>query len=346
MERIRLGRTDIMATRLGFGGIPIQTVTREQALATVRYCYEKGINFYDTAQAYTVSEAIIGEALEGVRENVFIATKSGGRDVATVEKHLAASLEALRTEYVDIYQLHNVVGDETLAKVLAPGGVLDFLKEKRREGVIRHIGITSHRLETMLKALKTDEFATIQFPFNYIEDDAGKELFPLARQMDVGTLVMKPIAGGAMPHPAACIKWILAQDADVIIPGMESPRLVDANWEAVLSGPPDPEDMANLAAVAAELGPVFCRRCGYCLPCPSGIPVNFIASAELFFNRSGWHKLNAGHVEGFLKGVDCIACEECEKRCPYELPLTRIVPENSARLLRKARELGVMPDSN
>jgi predicted aldo/keto reductase-like oxidoreductase len=344
MKKIRLGRTGIMATRLGFGGIPIQTVTREQAVATVRYCYDKGINFYDTAQAYTVSEGIIGEALEGVRDNVFIATKSGGRDVTAVEKHLAASLEALRSDYIDIYQLHNVVGDESLAKVMAPGGVLDFLKEKKREGVVHHIGITSHRLETILKALKTDEFATIQFPFNYIENDAGRELFPLARRMDVGTLVMKPIAGGAMTHPAACIRWILAQDADVIIPGMESPHLVDANWEAARSGPPTPEDLDKLESLARELGPVFCRRCGYCLPCPSGIPVNFIASAELFFNRSGWHKMNGGHVEGFLKGVDCIGCAECERRCPYELPLTRLVPENSARLLKKARELGVIPD--
>ena len=341
MEKIRLGRTNIMATRLGFGGIPIQTVSREQALETVRYCYDKGINFYDTAQAYTVSEDIMGEALEGVRDKVYIATKSGGRDVATVEKHLKASLEALRTDYIDIYQLHNVVGDEVLEKVMAKGGVLDFVKEKQKEGVIRHIGITSHRLDTILKALKTDEFATIQFPFNYIENDAAKELFPLARKMNVGSLVMKPIAGGAMTHPAACIRWILSQPADVIIPGMERPELVDKNWDAVMAGPPTEEDLANLEQLAKELGPVFCRRCGYCLPCPHDIPVNFIASAELFFNRSGWHKLNEKHVEGFTRGTNCAQCGECADRCPYELPLTEMVPRYSARLLEKAKELGV-----
>lgn len=341
MEKIRLGRTNIMATRLGFGGIPIQTVDRQQALETVRHCFDRGLNFYDTAQAYTVSEDIIGEALEGVREQVYIATKSGGKDVATVEKHLRASLEALRTDYIDIYQLHNVVGDDVLAKLMAPGGVLDFVKEQQEKGVIRHIGITSHRLDTILKALKTDEFATIQFPFNYIENDAGKELFPLARQMDVGILVMKPIAGGAMTHPAACIKWILSQSADVIIPGMETPELVDKNIIAAAAGNPTEEDLHNLEALAKELGPVFCRRCGYCLPCPNDIPVNFIASAELFFNRSGWHKLNDRHVEGFQRGISCVTCGLCEKRCPYELPLTKLVPRYSGRLLEKARELGV-----
>jgi predicted aldo/keto reductase-like oxidoreductase len=333
-----------MATRLGFGGIPIQTVSRQQALDTVKHCFERGINFYDTAQAYSVSESIIGEALEGVRDRVYIATKSGGRDVGTVEKHLKGSLEALRTDYIDIYQFHNVVGDEVLEKLMARGGVFDFVREKQQEGVIRHIGITSHRLDTILKALKTDKFATIQFPFNYIENDAARELFPLARQMDAGILVMKPIAGGAMTHPAACIRWILSQAADVIIPGMESAELVDKNIAAVQGGPPTDEDLENLAEVARELGPVFCRRCGYCLPCPNDIPVSFIASAELFFNRFGWHKLSDKDVQGFVRGTQCVTCGLCEKRCPYELPLTTLVPRHSARLLEKAHKLSVSRD--
>lgn len=340
MQETRLGRTGMLVRRLGFGGIPVQTVNREQALETVRHAYERGINFFDTAQAYTTSESIIGEALADVRHEVFLATKSGGKDVETVKRHLAASLDSLRTDYLDLYQLHNVVGDEALAKLLAPGGVLDYVKAEQAAGRIRHIGITSHRLETAIKAVRTGEFATVQFPFNYIEHDAALELFPLARQMDVGIIVMKPIAGGAMTHPAASIKWILSQVTDVVIPGMENRELVDKNIAAAMAGSPSDGELAALQQLADELGPVFCRRCAYCLPCPQGIPVNFLASAELFFNRSGWHKLDEGHVESFRKGLGCAGCKVCEGRCPYNLPLSRIVPESSAKMLEKARSLG------
>ncbi|MGI6358559.1 MAG: aldo/keto reductase [Bacillota bacterium] len=340
MRKNRLGRTDMQVTTLGFGGIPIQTVSRGQAVETVRYAFMQGINFFDTAQAYTTSESIIGEALQDVREQVYIATKSGGRDVDTVRQHLTDSLANLRTDYIDLYQLHNVVGDEALDKLLAPGGVLDFVKEQQRAGKIKHIGITSHRLETAIRAIKTGEFSTVQFPFNYIEDGAAKELFPLARQMDIGIIVMKPIAGGAMTHPAASIKWILDQKVNVVIPGMESTHLVDKNIAAAAAGAPTEEELLSLQQLKDELGPVFCRRCAYCVPCPQGIPVNFLASAELFFNRSGWHKLDEGHVQAFLKGLDCAGCRLCESRCPYNLPLTKIVPETSAKMLEKAKALG------
>ena len=209
MQTIRLGRTNLVVKRLGFGGIPIQTVSREQALATVRHAFERGINFFDTAQGYTVSEGIVGEALADVRDQVFLATKSAGKDIATVKQHLANSLLNLRTDHIDVYQLHNVVGDETLQKLIAPGGVMDYLREEQAKGTIRYIGITSHRLDTAIKAVRTNLFDTVQFPFNYIENDAARELFPLARQLDVGIIVMKPVAGGAMTHPAASIRWIL-----------------------------------------------------------------------------------------------------------------------------------------
>jgi len=336
MKKVRLGRTGLFVTQISFGGIPIQTVSRQEAVATVRHCFERGINFYDTAQAYTTSESIVGEALEGVRDKVYFATKSGGRDVATVEMHLNNSLEQLRTSYIDVYQLHNVVGDETLEKLIAPGGVLDYVREEQKRGRIKHIGVTSHRLDTILKALCTDHFATIQFPFNYIENDAGQELFPLARKMDVGIIVMKPIAGGVMPSPAASLRWIANQTVDVVIPGMENTALVDKNL-AALELPLSEQDVKELDHIAQELGPVFCRRCGYCMPCPNGIPVNFIASAEIFFNRSGWHRLTKDHIEGFKKGVLCAKCKLCETRCPYNLPLSRLVPENSARLLARCK---------
>ena len=158
--------------------------------------------------------------------------------------------------------------------------------------------------------------------------------------MDVGIIVMKPIAGGVMPNPAASIRWIGSQVTDVIIPGVENTSLVDENIRSI-EAPLTAEDVTSLESIAKELGPVFCRRCGYCLPCPNGIPVSFISSAEIFFRRSGWHKLNSNHVEGFRNGVNCVQCGLCEQRCPYNLPLTRLVPEYSKRLLLRAEELNV-----
>lgn len=344
MEQTTLGRTGLEVTRLGFGGIPIQTVTgHDEAVAVVRHAAARGINFFDTARGYTVSEAIIGEALEGRRDQCVIATKTPSRDVDGVARDLETSLASLRTSYIDLYQFHNVMDDETLAKVMAPGGPLEFLEQEQRRGRIRHIGITSHRLETIIRAAATGRFATVQFPFNYIEPGAAEELYPLARRLGLGIIVMKPLAGGVMRNPAASIRWVLSQSIDVAIPGVASIAEVDANLKAAEAGTPGPSELADLERDRREIGPTFCRRCGYCIPCPEGIQTNFIASSELFFKRSGWGRLTRSHIEAFRKGLECQGCRTCEGRCPYGLPLSEMIPAISRRMLDRIQALGLNP---
>ncbi len=345
MEKAPLGNTDLKVTRLGFGGIPIQTVAgREEALAVVRHAADRGINFFDTARGYTISEEIIGEALEAHRDQYIIATKTPSRDVDGVARDFQTSLSKLRTSYIDLYQFHNVMDEESLTKILAPNGPLEYLQMEQRRGRLRYIGITSHRLETIIKAASTGRFATVQFPFNYIEKAAAEELYPLAHRLGLGVIVMKPLAGGVIRNANASIRWVLSQPISVAIPGMASVTEVDANLAAAAAGAPGPDELADLERDLREIGPTFCRRCGYCMPCPEGIQTNFIASSELFFKRSGWGRLTKAHLQTFDKGLDCQACKTCEGRCPYGLPLSEMVPAISRRMLDHINELGLKPE--
>jgi hypothetical protein len=274
---------------------------------------------------------------------VIIATKTPARDVDGVAADLEASLAKLRTNYIDLYQFHNVMNDQSLEKILAPGGALAYLIQEQRRGRISHIGITSHRLETIIKAAATGRFATVQFPFNFIETGAAKDLHPLAHRLGLGIIVMKPLAGGIFRNPAAAVRWVLAQPIDVAIPGVASIEEVEANLQAASAGAPGSEDLADLQSDATELGPTFCRRCGYCVPCPEGIKTNFIASSELFFKRSGWGRVNPGHVATFRQGLECRGCRTCEERCPYGLPLSELVPAISRRMLARIDALDPRP---
>lgn len=343
LPRTVLGNTGREISKLGFGGIPIQMVSEGEAVAVVRECVVAGINFFDTARTYTNSEVRVGKALEGIRERVFIATKTASRERAKVEKDLATSLSNLRTDYLDLYQFHNVATEEALEAIFVPGGPVDFVKEQKAKGVVRHIGVTSHSPEIALRAIKTGVFETIQFPFNYIERQAD-ELHAEARRRGMGIIVMKPLAGGGLGDRAdlarASVKWIAAQDLSVLIPGVKSIEEVRANVDAVLSGAPTAAEMALLEQTKQELGPVFCRRCGYCAPCPNDIPVNWLSSAEFWFKRAGWQRMDESHIKNFLAGLECQACGTCESRCPYNLPLSRLIPQYSKKLLLRAVELG------
>ncbi len=343
LPRTVLGQTGMEISKLGFGGIPIQMVSEDEAVAVIRACVAAGINFFDTARTYTNSEVRVGRALEGVRDKVFVATKSVSRERAKVESDLATSLGNLRTDYLDLYQFHNVATEDALEAIFVPGGPVDFVKEQKARGVVRHIGITSHSPEIALKAIKTGEFETIQFPFNYIERQAD-ELHAEARRRGMGIIVMKPLAGGGLGDSAelarASVKWCASQDVSVIIPGVKSLEEVRANVDAVLSGAPTADELALLERTKQELGPVFCRRCGYCAPCPNDIPVNWLSSAEFWFKRAGWLRMDESHIKNFLAGLECQACGTCESRCPYSLPLTRLIPQYSKKLLLRAVELG------
>ncbi|MHB1125479.1 MAG: aldo/keto reductase [Bacillota bacterium] len=327
-----LGNTEFNVPALGFGGIPIQTVSHAEAVAVVYSAFEKGIRFFDTARAYSTSEECVGEALEGVRDQVVIATKTLARRPDQIAEELFTSLKNLRTGYIDLYQLHNVVEDKTLNKIMAPGGALDFLKQEKEKGVIRHIGITSHRLETAVLAVETGAFETIQFPFNYIEKDAMTSLFPVAQKMGVGVIVMKPLAGGVLQHPGSSLRWCLKHAPGVLIPGVATVEQLEENIAALVQ-PLSESDLAALESEQKELGPTFCRRCGYCMPCPNGINVNFIVTAELYYHRAGWGRLADEHLKMFHDGLTCSECGECETKCPYKLPLVKMVRPTAEKIL-------------
>ena len=338
MRRRFLGKTGLEVKVLGFGGIPIQRVSEEEAIEVVRRCYELGINYYDTARAYTVSEERIGKALEDVRENVFLATKSGRRDGESLLRELETSLANLRTDWIDVYQLHNVSSPEAWEKIKAPGGALNALYEAREEGKIRHIGITSHDPAFLTEILREHAFETIMIPYNYLTVKPEEELLPLCHEMNVGTIIMKPFGGGAFSNANTALKYVLAnKHVDIAIPGMMATQEVEENHSVAL-GPPELSQWERdlIEKDRAELGEQFCRACNYCQPCPQGVPISFVLRAESqFLKRMGWRPGTEERIaESIQKAAACVECGECEERCPYHLPIRELLKARSKSLER------------
>ena len=360
--KVKFGRKGPLVTKLGFGGIPVQTVSQDEAARIVRHAFEQGIRFFDTARAYTTSEGCIGKALEDVRDQVVIATKSVARDREKIAGDFETSLQNLRTHYVDLFMFHNIANPAALRQILEDGAY-DHISQEQMAGRIGLVGFSSHNVDTSIEACRTGKFSFVEFPFNYLETQCMPGLLPLCRAMDMGFIVMKPFAGGALENAGAAVKWLLCKDVDVIIPGMKSTVQVDEVVAASRAvepllqgvehgkGPVElvtpPLSDAELQAIGndiATLSKKFCRRCQYCLPCPNGIPVNFVVSAEFLFRRSGWPKPGSESIAGLKKALECEACGICEARCPYELPLATLIKPTAERLLavieEKAREQG------
>ncbi|MFO7951595.1 MAG: aldo/keto reductase [Bacillota bacterium] len=344
MEKTRLGKTNLMVTRIGFGALPIQAVDRDSAVKVTRYAYEQGINFFDTARAYTTSESDLGRALGDLGSEVIVATKAFYKNMEQFDEDFNTSLNNLQRDYIDLFQFHLVNEEDQLEEILKNGGPLDYLAEEKRKGRVKHIGITSHRPSLMPKALESGAFETVQIPLNYIENEPLEELIPLARSMDIGIIAMKPLAGGVFTNNRAAVKWVLEQAGVVPIPGMRLIEEVDDILPA-LKGGPNSQELAQLETDWHELGTNFCRRCNYCMPCPNDIEASFIVRAGLYFKRVGWDKMEEKHVGLFEKGLECDRCGTCEAKCPYELPLTDLVIEESKNMLNKAVELGVISEA-
>ncbi len=335
---VRFGAHGPVVTKLGFGGIPIQQLPTDEAVAVVRACYDAGVRLFDTARGYTNSEERIGAALKGVRDEVFIVTKSPAKDLDSLRNHFETSLRNLGMDYVDLFLFHNVSNPDHLRAVL-DGGLLGWMREQQAAGKARMIGISSHNAAVAADCLRTGEFAALEFPYNYLEDQAEPELLPLCRERGYGFLAMKPLAGGALSNGRAAIKWVLRRPDVVVIPGLMSLHQVNEAIAAAADLDLTAEETAAIERDRKELSGSFCRRCGYCLPCPQGIPVNTIVSAELFLNRAGWHRADAKYLKMLDDAVaDCLECGECEARCPYNLPLASMVKTTAARIAAKIRE--------
>lgn len=322
MEYITLGRTGLKISRLGFGGIPIQRIDAEKAKELLEAVRSAGINFIDTARGYTVSEELIGAAIAGHRDEFVLATKSMARDKASMAKDIEISLKNLRTDHIDLYQIHNCPPDQ-LEQVCSEEGALAALLEAKAAGKIGHIGITAHSAETFAKALELDWVETIMFPYSIVETQ-GEELMAKAKEKNIGFIDMKPMAGGAIEDPNLAIRFICANpNVSVVIPGMYSVEEVAQNAAAAENTAPfTAEEISAIEKIRSELGTTFCRRCGYCAPCSVGINIPNMFVFHGYLSRYGlqdWAKDRYAAMPA--KAGNCVECGICETRCPYQLPI-------------------------
>lgn len=327
-----LGNTGMKIKRVGFGGIPIQRISQKDTNDVINELEKQGINFIDTARGYTVSEEYIGNSLEGRREKFFIATKSMSRSYESMKNDIEISLRNLKTDYIDLYQIHNLKSEE-YEDIFNEDKAYRALLEAKSEGKIKHIGITSHSLETIEKVVEDDKFETIQFPYNIVEDQAD-DVFKKANEKGIGIIVMKPLAGGALDDATLAIKYILSKSyIDVAIPGMDSIEQVRQNTDVLENLKLTQEDNEKIEEIRKSLGNRFCRRCEYCLPCPVGvnIPANFLLEGYYTrYNLKDWAIQRYEATNG--KASECINCGLCETKCPYDLPIRDMLKDVANKL--------------
>lgn len=318
MEKIRLGKTDLMVTKTAFGALPVQRVGMEDATKLLRSAYDNGINFFDTANAYTDSEEKIGRALSDVRHDIIISTKSGASDKETVTKHIELSLKRMKTDYIDIFQFHN---PSELPDINDPNGAFAAALEAKKKGYIRHIGITNHRINVALEAVKSGNFETMQYPFSYLSISKELELVDKCKKADMGFIAMKALAGGLLNNARACYVFMQQQDNVVPIWGIQRQSELDEFIALSKENPSmTPEIEAIIEKDRKELAQDFCRGCGYCMPCPAGIEINNAARMNMLLRRSPykpymtdeWHKK-------MHKIEECKECGHCKSKCPYGL---------------------------
>jgi predicted aldo/keto reductase-like oxidoreductase len=329
MRKINLGATGMVVSEIGFGGIPIQRLSHDQAVSVVRRCLDLGITFLDTANAYTTSEERIGEAIRDRREDLVLATKTQARDGKGVAEHLALSLERLQVETIDLYQLHCVNTEDDYQKIMAPGGPLDVVRQAQASGVVRHIGLSSHSMTMALKAVQCGYFETIMFPFNFIAHEAADELIPLALEREVGFIVMKPLAGGALHDATLAFKYLRQFPQILPIPGIERVAEME-EIVAIMEGPAEmtPQERAAIERMRSELGNRFCRRCGYCQPCPQGVSIQALMILDSVIKRMPAANIFPRLAQDVDSAEACIECGECEEKCPYGLPIREMIQEH------------------
>jgi predicted aldo/keto reductase-like oxidoreductase len=332
MDKVILGKTGIEVTRLGFGGIPIQRVDERQAVDTVIHALHRGVDFIDTSRAYTTSERRIGMALRESGKNAILATKSLSQKADAIRRDIDISLKELGREKIEIYQCHFVKDSRAYRRVTSKGGALEGLFKAREEGLIGHIGITSHNLDVLKRAVEEGLFETIMVCYSFLEPKAGEAVIPGALARGIGVIVMKPFSGGVITDAGPAIKYALALGGTVVIPGVENPEIFDENWEVFLGSQTlDQKERRQIETIRSRFDRQFCRRCDYCQPCPEKISIQHVLGIESFVKRMGSQTLNMRWVkDGIDAGRKCTECGACMKRCPYELPIPELIKENIA----------------
>jgi len=357
VEKQRLGKTELEVTPISCGAIKLPQISEEEAAECLNRALDLGINYVDTARNYRDSEAKIGKGIGHRRDEFYLATKTGARDYDGAMADLETSLNELDMDYVDIWQLHTVSHEETWQGVMGENGALKAQHKALEEGTVKHAGITIHRaLDVMRKAIASGEFETILLAYSPIDSENVANILPLAKEQDMGTIIMKALSGGQMVYPkearkaglggadalvAGALRWVLSDpNVDCVIPGMQAVHEVEEN--AALADPFVPltdEERKELVGLLGEFGGQYrydqrCLRCGYCQPCPQGvnIPVIFQAASIVRGYPDDLKHIGYEMYQALEVGAQaCVECEECLEKCPARLP----IPE----MLKEAREL-------
>lgn len=318
MQKIRLGKTELMVTKTALGCLPLQRCSDEEAVRLIRAAYEGGINYFDTANSYTDSEKKLGLALSDVRDKLIISTKSAARDKAGVLAHIENSLRMLKTDYIDLFQFHQVT---EVPDPNDPNGAYAAALEAKERGWIRHIGVTSHRVDVAEECIASGYFETLQFPFSYISAERDLALADKCREADMGFIAMKGLAGGMLTNTRACHAFMKQYDNVVPIWGMQRMEELQQWLEVAEEDPSMDEELAAfIKRERQELSGSFCRSCGYCLPCPAGIEIFNCARMNMLLRRSPWKQYYSPEWQEKMSRIEnCIGCRHCSSHCPYQL---------------------------
>ncbi len=327
MKNVRLGKTGIITDKNGFGALPIQRISVEEAVKLVKKAYNAGFTFFDTARAYTDSEIKLGEAFDGIRDRVFIASKTQAQNGEDLKKDLDTTLKNLRCEYLDLYQFHNPAfcpkpGDGT--------GLYEAAEEAKKAGKIRHIGITNHRLAVAKEAIESGLYETLQFPFSYLSGEQEIELVNMCKEADMGFIAMKALAGGLINNSAAAYAFLDRFDNVLPIWGVQRESELD-EFISYIGNPPVMTDELNavIEKDRQELSGEFCRGCGYCMPCPVGIEINNCARMSLMIRRAPSEAQLTPEMQAKMKKIeDCLHCGQCKEKCPYGLDTPTLLEKN------------------
>jgi predicted aldo/keto reductase-like oxidoreductase len=329
VEKVRLGRTNLIVTKLGWGGIPIQRVGEREGVSVIQAVIEMGVDLLDTARAYTNSEHRIGLALQKINKPVILSTKSLVR-TAKIYNEVHESLKQMKVKKINIYHLHSVSNFEDYEKVMTPGGAYEGLTRARDEGLIDHIGITGHNLHVLERVVKEGHFEVIMACYSFLEPDAAQKVFPMAKEKDIGVLSMKPFSGGVIEEAGPALRFVLSTANIVPIPGSETLEKAHENWKIFTHGYSLTEkDKEQIEAIKKEFDRQFCRRCDYCQPCTEKINIQFAIGLKSIIKRFGPQAQEIGWMKDLIeKARNCSECGECLPRCPYQLPIPDMIKEN------------------
>ena len=327
MRNISLGKTGIEAPQNGFGALPIQRVTKAEAVKLLRTALEGGMTYFDTARAYSDSEEKLGAAFEGMRDDLFIATKTHSTTPEGFWKDLEASLKNLRTDHIDLYQFHCV------NQCWEPGdgsGMYECMVEAKKQGKILHIGVTAHKLQVAFDCVASGLYETMQFPFSYLSSEKEKALVQKCKEAGMGFIAMKGLAGGLITDSRAAMAFMSHYDNVMPIWGVQREQEL-AEWLSYMKDTPEmtPEIEAFISREREALAGDFCRGCGYCMPCPAGIMINQCARMSLLLRRAPSKAWLTPEMQAEMKKIEgCLNCRQCAKKCPYELDTPALLRKN------------------